>query len=309
MPLLDDLVKLQFGQPIAGAINQLSSKYLLDSLNSAIEEQRAKESQPVPAQETMQNAVQSAFPNVKFAGLPDLMRQLDRSSSAIQQRQDIYGKFIPALALLNPDLAKAVSQDQFARERALMEPVSQKADILSKMLEVGVRSQDRQDTLAANKQSRFDALMENQRQFDLKLQELKNYHDQMAQYRDQLVATRQQNNQNYSLTLLKQFDTYNDNIARAVAGMEKANADYSKEAKADVPDQQTMNGYMNQAAMYQQIAETNKQLQQRIVESLGSQGPQTVSSYIVGQKYVGKTGTYKYIGGPATSPSSWQKVK
>jgi hypothetical protein len=148
MGLLDDLTKLGFMKPLSDAINglmrQQQTKEILSEFQSQLEQAKAEQTEPTPTQETLNqiNYKQSGgesfspeeqkvmnkaiLPPVTTDNVPDMMQQLDVIQKQLQKRGDIYGKFIPAIALLNPDLARAMVEDEYRQGEMAYKPVHEK---------------------------------------------------------------------------------------------------------------------------------------------------------------------------------------
>ena len=324
MALLEDIAKLQFGAPMRAAISGVAAQAVLSELQAALEEQRVRETQPIPVQEATEGAVESVFPGVNFYGLPDLMRQLDRSQKMIKQRQEIYGKFIPALALLNPALARVTGEEQLRGERALFEPLAEKADLISKMAGISQRSEEFRERSEERAESREQRAEE----FGLRLKEMQANREQLSMYRQQLLNQRSA----LALDTLARYDKMNDNLT-AIQGrsIQLLNALHEREADLANIDQNPMilakDKESEKEKVRRQMQDIGYQLQlvtdqyklnsgfmmdmaKQVLGELGSPGqPSLPAQYNVGTVYEFKEGRFKYLGGNEKDPKSWQKAE
>lgn len=181
MGLLDDIARLQFGKAISDPIRRISGQILLDRLSGELEAEKARQKELVTADEFRS----SALPKVTSELIPQIMRELDRTTESIRREGDIYGKFIPAIAMLNPELATSIAQERFRREQSAFAPIREKVGLAETLSRVEERAESKRkdiefkyDQLAQQKElaTRKLDLQESQLRiyapFKLRLQEL-----------------------------------------------------------------------------------------------------------------------------------------
>ena len=156
MSLLDDLKAAGFGENIGSALSEIANIIKVNKFRSALEELAAKEKEPIPTREALERVkeglpiptqedvatglaegvlqmpeqVPATFAPVSSQGIPEMQSQLDRIMRQMSSRQDIIGRFLPGIAMVNPALAKTLAEEALAGKQYELGALREKAGLV-----------------------------------------------------------------------------------------------------------------------------------------------------------------------------------
>jgi hypothetical protein len=232
MSILDDLQQLKFGQGIADSINKISETIYVGKLQSALEEEKAQATEPTAARDLLQNAQdKTGLPETSASLLPQLQTQLDATMKRIQRRSDIYGKFIPAIAMLNPDLAASIVREQIQSENVLEKPLHEKIALA----EFGVRQEQVKETRLEREQAAKDRLEYNREALYARLQQSKEVAgarlDESSRYHSAQMQEWENRRQSTGLSTTKEFNTLNSIWEKSMNGIRQSRKEFDRTNK------------------------------------------------------------------------------